>query len=134
MKAFVIAFALLAASPALSQNAALVYPVESQSQSRSGVAPTAADKKLGMALRSAVVADNGTLVSGAGAVSVTKIAVGVYNVLFERSIAGCSFSVTAANTQAGTGMQAATAAFICWCSARSSDGRREARAGPMGYA
>src|SRR5688572_4789338 len=96
MKAIVVALALLAASPALAQNAGLVYPVPSQSPSRSGVAPAAADQKLGMALMSAVVASDGTLVAGAGAVSVTRLNAGVYNVAFERSVVGCTFSVTAA--------------------------------------
>ena len=105
MKAFVIALALLAAAPALAQNAGLVYPVESQSQSRSGVAPAAADKKLGMALMSAVVAADGTLASGSGAVSATKLTAGVYNVAFERSVAGCSFSATSATANDNSGVQ-----------------------------
>ena len=54
-------------------------------------APAAADKSLGMAVMSAVIASNGTLVRGAGAVSATRLAAGSYTVTFNRSLADCSF-------------------------------------------
>jgi len=50
----------------------------------------APDQTLGMALLSAVVEANGTLISGTGVKNVTRTGVGGYLVQFDRSVAGCA--------------------------------------------
>jgi hypothetical protein len=50
----------------------------------------APDQTLGMALMSAVVEANGTLISGTGVKSVTRTGLGGYLVQFDRSVAGCA--------------------------------------------
>jgi hypothetical protein len=52
--------------------------------------PRAADQTLGMALLSASVAGNGTLIRGAGVALVSKTGTGEYFVTFGRSIANCT--------------------------------------------
>jgi len=50
----------------------------------------APDQTLGMALMSAVVEANGTLISGTGVKNVTHTGFGAYLVQFDRSVAGCT--------------------------------------------
>jgi hypothetical protein len=61
------------------------------------VAPTAADKSLGVAQMAVRFNRLGEILRGTGVVSVTKTAVGIYNVIFERSIADCHFNANASN-------------------------------------
>jgi hypothetical protein len=58
--------------------------------SLAGSLRAAPDNALGMALMSATVAADGTLVRGSGATSAKKIGTGEYLVQFDRSIADCS--------------------------------------------
>jgi hypothetical protein len=51
--------------------------------------PQAADQTLGMALLSAAVRTDGTLMRGAGVTSVVREAVGLYTVTFNRSLTAC---------------------------------------------
>jgi hypothetical protein len=60
-------------------------------------AKAAADGTLGMAIMSAIVDGNGALVNGV-AVSSSRIGLGTYEVVFSRSVAGCTFNITAGNT------------------------------------
>ena len=50
----------------------------------------APDQTLGMALMSATVEANGTLISGTGVKNVTRTGTGGYLVQFDRSVAGCA--------------------------------------------
>ena len=50
----------------------------------------APDQTLGMALMSAVVEANGTLISGTGVKNVTRTGLGGYLVQFDRSVVGCT--------------------------------------------
>ena len=102
MKALILALAMLGAGPASAQDARIIDPPAPAQ----GVAPAAADKKLGMATMSAVVAGNGTLVNGAGAVSVTKIGTGRYSVEFAREVTGCAYVAMAGNISGNTGTAA----------------------------
>jgi hypothetical protein len=54
------------------------------------VLDAAPDQTLGMALMSAVVEANGTLISGTGVKNVTRTGTGGYLVQFDRSVAGCA--------------------------------------------
>ncbi len=65
-----------------------------------GPAPEAADKTLGMALMGAVVSSNGSYDPGfsSGVVSTTRLEVGVYRVVFNRSLSGCTPASTAVVT------------------------------------
>jgi hypothetical protein len=53
-------------------------------------ADAAPDQTLGMALMSAVVEANGTLISGTGVKNVTRTGLGGYLVQFDRSVVGCT--------------------------------------------
>src|SRR5688572_18391632 len=64
------------------------------------VAPAAADQTLGMALMSAGVDAPGTLIRGSGVVSANIFKLGYYDVTFERSVASCAASITAASVNA----------------------------------
>jgi hypothetical protein len=58
----------------------------------------APDQTLGMAIMSALVEANGTLLSGAGAVSANRsIGTGFYQVFFNRSVLGCDYVATQSN-------------------------------------
>ena len=97
MNALVIVLSLLT-WPALAQTPPTVYPPASSK----AVAPAAADQTLGMAMMSAVVRADGTLVRGTGAISSTLSSPGRYLVSFERSISDCTITVTAGDAGAGT--------------------------------
>ena len=58
----------------------------------------APDQTLGMALLSALVNSNGTLLGGAGATSSNRRATGLYDVFFNRSVLGCDYVATQSNT------------------------------------
>ncbi len=64
----------------------------------------AADKKLGMALMSALVSETGGLVKGAGAVRVEKQqgSTGIYRVTFIRDIRDCTLSASLASPHVGS--------------------------------
>lgn len=63
-----------------------------------GPAAAAPDQARGVALMSASVAPSGTLISGAGAVSVTHPFTGVYRVVFVRSVEDCNFVASVGRT------------------------------------
>ena len=90
MKAFVIAFMLLAIAPAATQ-----IPLQA-AQPAGGAAPAAADGKLGMALMSAVVRETGELIRGNEVTSSVRVMGGQYDVVFQRSVVDCSVNVTPA--------------------------------------
>jgi hypothetical protein len=71
--------------------------------------PEAADKGLGMALMSAAVAYDGTLLSGAGAVSVTHNFTGTYLVFFQRDLTGCQAVVSPGSASSNASVQAGSA-------------------------
>jgi hypothetical protein len=52
------------------------------------------DSSLGMAVMSARVNFDGTLIDGAGATSAVATSPGIYEVVFERDVSGCTYSVT----------------------------------------
>ena len=60
----------------------------------------APDQTLGMALMSALVASNGTLLGGAGAISSNQPSTGRYQVFFNRSVLGCDYVATQSQTGA----------------------------------
>ena len=92
MKTLAVLVAVVAASPAWSQNSPMMtVPQVPQST----VAPAAADQTLGAAHMFALVRHDGTLVGGSGAVSAVHITGGVYEVIFERSVVGCALTSTA---------------------------------------
>jgi hypothetical protein len=55
------------------------------------------DKTQGVAIMSAVVNSNGTLFSGTGGVSSTRIAAGTYRVAFPRSVEDCTWVASLGN-------------------------------------
>ena len=67
------------------------------------VAPTAADNTLGMALMSAVVSSNGTLVRGSGSTAATRTGPANYYVTFERSVRDCAITASVGRTTAPGG-------------------------------
>jgi hypothetical protein len=88
----------LAAAPALAGAitiAAFLAPAAAQT-------PQAADQTLGMALLSATVAADGTLVASAGATAAVRNVAGDYTVTFGRSLAGCSCTASIGRANATT--------------------------------
>jgi hypothetical protein len=77
---------------ALSMTPAMVQTAASQPG-----APQAADGTLGVALMAAVICSGGGLVRGTGVVSQGRTLNGIYYVVFERSVADCSYVATAAS-------------------------------------
>jgi hypothetical protein len=69
-------------------------PASAQTASTGVVAPAAADRTLGPAWMSAVVSSTGVLTRGSGAASAQRSAMGLYRVLFERSVADCAFTAS----------------------------------------
>ena len=82
--ALFIVFALL---PVLDTRA---QETDSPAPAAAAQAGEAADQGLGMALMSATVDINGTLIRGGGAVSVAYQVSGIYDVKFNRSVEDCS--------------------------------------------
>jgi len=79
------------ASPIVAVAVAGVFATSASAQ------PRAPDQTLGMALMSASVGANGSLIRGGGVVSSAKVSAGTYDVTFSRNIEGC---VAVANTSA----------------------------------
>src|SRR6185437_12672333 len=52
----------------------------------------AADKTLGIALMSAIVDFQGTLISGSGATAASRTSEGQYTVMFDRDVSACTFA------------------------------------------
>jgi len=57
------------------------------------------DQTQGMALMSAVVRSDGTLVSGSGVVSSDRFVSFIYHVTFTRSVQGCAFVASSGTTE-----------------------------------
>jgi hypothetical protein len=93
MKAFAILVAVVAASPAWSQNAPTI------TLPPSAVAPAAADRTLGAANMFAIVSTAGALRGGSGAVSSAPGIPGQYEVTFDRSVVGCGLTASAGEDQ-----------------------------------
>jgi hypothetical protein len=62
----------------------------------------APDQTLGMALMSALVKADGTLLGGAGATSSSQHATGRYRVFFNRSVVGCDYVATQSHSSSLT--------------------------------
>jgi hypothetical protein len=87
--------AMLSVSPVLAQNQQQpAGPPSGPAPAREAVAPLAPDGTLGMALMSAVVNANATLVRGSGVVSVGTTGgppSGFYEVVFDRNVTQCYY-------------------------------------------
>lgn len=88
----------IAAACLLAATASLAAPSNYEAP---GANPEAADKKLGVATLSAVVAANGTILRGAGAAPTVRLSTGTYEVRFQRDIRDCAYAVTAGSAAAG---------------------------------
>lgn len=73
------------------------------------------DDTLGVALMSASVDGENppNLIRGSGAVSVTRIAEGIFNIVFSRSVANCSCTASAGDFVVGNQRSAFTATANC---------------------
>jgi hypothetical protein len=78
------------------------------------LAAAAPDNTLGMALMSATVASDGTLVHGSGATGTVKNSgLGDYTVTFERDLVGCSCTASAGHSSIGSPVIAIIATANC---------------------
>jgi hypothetical protein len=73
---------------------------------------SAPDHSLGMAMMSAIVDYQGTLVSGAGATAASRTSQGQYTVTFERDVSACSFAATSTFQSEMIGASADSAANV----------------------
>lgn len=85
---------LLSVSPVFAQYQQPVGPPSGPAPAREPVAPLAPDGTLGMALLSAAVNTNGTLARGSGVTSTTNLAVGLYQIIFDRNVTQCVYVAT----------------------------------------
>lgn len=74
-------------------------------QPKAGVAPTAADGNLGMAIVAARVSSSGTLLNGSGATGIIKLGTGTYEVDFNRNVAGCFYNAASFTNTVPTTVQ-----------------------------
>jgi len=89
----------------------------------------APDQTLGMALMSALVNSNGTLLGGAGATSSNQHSTGRYRVFFNRSVLGCGYVATRSHFFPNAHMDPATistapgdSASSVWVVVQEADG------------
>jgi hypothetical protein len=83
----------LAIAPAQAQT--VQPPGNSQAPN---IAPRAPDRTLGFALMSATINADGSIGRATGVVSAQQLAIGAYEVIFERNIVDCTFVATANTT------------------------------------
>lgn len=98
MRCISLVHGTIAAACVLAATASLAAPSNYEAP---GAKPEAADKKLGVAMMSAVVAANGTIQRGAGSGPTARLSTGTYEVRFQRDIRDCAYTVTAGSIAAG---------------------------------